>query len=85
MNITKENIDPLNAIVKVDIVADDYQDKVTDILNDYRKKANIPGFRKGHVPMGMVKKQYGKSVMIDEVNKLLQDSLNKLTLLQRIN
>ena len=77
MNITKENIDALNAVVKVDIIADDYQEKVTKILNDYRKKANIPGFRKGHVPMGMVKKQYGKSIMVDEVNKLLQDSLSK--------
>ena len=77
MNITKENVDALNAVVKVDIVADDYQNKVTEVLQDYRKKADIPGFRKGHVPMGMVKKQYGKSVMIDEVNKLLQDSLNK--------
>ena len=77
MNITKENVDALNAVVKVDIVADDYQEKVTKVLTDYRKKADIPGFRKGHVPMGMVKKQYGKSVMIDEVNKLLQDSLNK--------
>ena len=77
MNITKENVDALNAVVKVDIVANDYQDKVTKVLTDYRKSANIPGFRKGHVPMGMVKKQYGKSVMIDEVNKLLQESLNK--------
>lgn len=77
MNITKENVDALNAVVKVDIVAEDYQAKVTEVLTDYRKKADIPGFRKGHVPMGMVKKQYGKSVMIDEVNKLLQDSLNK--------
>lgn len=77
MNITKENIDALNAVVKVDIVADDYQAKVTDLLTDYRKKADVPGFRKGHVPMGMIKKQYGKSIMIDEVNKLLQESLNK--------
>jgi len=77
MNITKENVDALNAVVKVDIVAEDYQPKVTEVLQDYRKKANIPGFRKGHVPMGMVKKQYGKSIMIDEVNKLLQESLNK--------
>ncbi|MDG2194693.1 MAG: trigger factor [Polaribacter sp.] len=77
MNITKENVDALNAVVKVDIVAEDYQTKVTEILQDYRKKADIPGFRKGHVPMGMVKKQYGKSIMIDEVNKLLQESLNK--------
>ena len=77
MNITKENIDALNAVVKVDIVADDYQAKVDQLLADYRKKADIPGFRKGHVPMGMIKKQYGKSIMIDEVNKLLQESLNK--------
>ncbi len=77
MNITKENVDALNAVVKVDIVAEDYQTKVSEVLQDYRKKADIPGFRKGHVPMGMVKKQYGKSVMIDEVNKLLQESLNK--------
>ena len=77
MDITRENIDALNAVVKVDIIADDYQPKVDKILVDYRKKADIPGFRKGHVPMGMIKKQYEKSVMIDEVNKLLQDSLNK--------
>jgi trigger factor len=77
MDITRENTDALNAVVKVDIIADDYQPKVDKILVDYRKKADIPGFRKGHVPMGMIKKQYGKSVMIDEVNKLLQDSLNK--------
>ena len=77
MYITRENTDALNAVVKVDIIADDYQPKVDKILVDYRKKADIPGFRKGHVPMGMIKKQYEKSVMIDEVNKLLQDSLNK--------
>ena len=77
MNITKENIDALNAVITVDIVADDYQTKVTSLLTDYRKKADIPGFRKGHVPMGMIKKQYGKSIMMDEVNKLLQESLNK--------
>jgi trigger factor len=76
MNITKESIDSLNAVVKVDIAAADYQGKVETILQDYRKKADIPGFRKGHVPMGMVKKQYGKSIMIDEINKMLQESLN---------
>jgi len=77
MNITRENIDDLNAVVKVDIAKEDYSDKVEQILTDYRKTANIPGFRKGHVPMGMVKKQYGKAVLIDEVNKLLQDALSK--------
>lgn len=77
MNITRENIDDLNAVLKVDIAKEDYSGKVEKVLKDYRKNANIPGFRKGHVPMGMVKKQYGKAVLVDEVNKLLQDALNK--------
>ena len=77
MNITKEQIDDLNAVVKVAITKDDYQDKVETILKDYRKQANIPGFRKGQVPMGLIKKQYGKAILVDEVNKLLQDNLNK--------
>lgn len=77
MNITKEQLDDLNAIVKVAITKDDYEDKVNKILNDYRKQANIPGFRKGQVPMGLIKKQYGRAVLVDEVNKLLQDNLNK--------
>ena len=85
MNITKENIDALNAVVKVDIKAEDYQDKVTSVLNDYRKQANIPGFRKGNVPMGMVKKQYGKSVKIDEVNKLIQESLNNFLVEEKLD
>lgn len=77
MNITKEKIDELNSIIRIDIVNEDYQKKVDSVLSDYRKKANIPGFRKGHVPMSLVKKQYGKSAIIDEVNKLLQDTLSK--------
>ena len=85
MNITKENIDALNAVIKVAIVADDYRAKVDQMLSDYRKKADIPGFRKGHVPMGMIKKQYEKSIMIDEVNKLLQDSLNKFLTEEKID
>ncbi|MCH2491099.1 MAG: trigger factor [Flavobacteriales bacterium] len=76
MNITKKDIDSLNAVVTVEISKDDYSEKVHKILNDYRKNANIPGFRKGHVPMGMVKKQYGKAVLVEEVNKLLQDKLH---------
>lgn len=77
MNISKEQIDDLNAVVKVDISKEDYQDKVEKILKDYRRQANIPGFRKGQVPMGLIKKQYGRAVLVDEVNKLLQDNLNK--------
>ena len=77
MNITKEQIDALNAVVTVAVSKEDYQEKVQTILNDYKKSANIPGFRKGHVPMGLIKKQYGKAVLVDEVNKLIQDNLNK--------
>lgn len=85
MNITRENIDALNAVVKVDIAKEDYSDKVEQILTDYRKSANIPGFRKGHVPMGMVKKQYGKAVLVDEVNKLLQDALGKYLVEEKLD
>jgi len=77
MNITKEQIDDLNAVVKVAITKDDYEEKVNTILKDYRKRADIPGFRKGQVPFGLIKKQYGKAVLVDEVNKLLQDNLSK--------
>lgn len=76
MEITKKDIDSLNAIVTVEVKEEDYSGKVQKILTDYRKTANIPGFRKGHVPMGMVKKQYGKAVLVEEVNKLLQDALH---------
>jgi trigger factor len=76
MNIKKEDIDALNAVVKIDIVAEDYQAKVATLLADHRKKANVPGFRKGQVPIGMIKKQHGKSILMEEVNKLLQESLN---------
>lgn len=85
MNITRTNIDNLNAVVKVDIAKEDYSDKVEKILTDYRKSANIPGFRKGHVPMTLVKKQYGKAVLVDEVNKLLQDALNKYLVEEKLD
>ncbi len=76
MNITKEQIDELNAVLTVAITKDDYQEKVDSVLKDYKKQANIPGFRKGQVPIGLIKKQYGKAVLVDEVNKLIQDNLN---------
>ncbi len=76
MEITKKDIDSLNAVLTVAIKEEDYSEKVQKILKDYRKTANIPGFRKGHVPMGMVKKQYGKAVLIEEVNKILQEAIH---------
>ena len=85
MNITKESIDKLNSVVRIDITTEDYQNKVESVLKDYRNKANIPGFRKGHVPMSFVKKQYGKSVVIDEVNKLLQDALSNYLIEEKLD
>ncbi len=76
MNFTKETIDELNAVVKVKLGPEDYSDRVEKILKDYQKKANVPGFRPGKVPSGMIKKMYGKSILVDEINKILYDSLN---------
>lgn len=75
MQITRTDVDALNAKVAITIEQNDFTDKVQSILKDYRKNANIPGFRKGHVPMGMIKKQYETAVTADEVNKLLQEKL----------
>lgn len=76
MNITKQQTDALNATVTINVTKEDYSDKVQKTLSNYRKNANIPGFRKGHVPMSLIEKQYGKAVLLDEVNKILQESLN---------
>lgn len=84
MNITRENLDALNAVVKIDIVAEDYQAKVTELLTERRKKADLPGFRKGQVPMGMIKKQHGTAIVMEEVNKLLQQSLNNYLANQKL-
>ena len=75
MNITRENTGDLTATLKVSIVPEDYNEKVNKLLKDYQKKANIPGFRPGHVPFGMVNKMYGKAIMAEEINKLISDSL----------
>lgn len=76
MNITRENINELNATVTVKIEKSDYADSVDNVLKDYRKKANMPGFRPGKVPAGLVKKMYGKAVLAEEVNKLLEKNLS---------
>ncbi|HUH26096.1 MAG TPA: trigger factor [Flavobacterium sp.] len=76
MNITRNNVDALNAVITIDLVKADFEEKVAKVLTDYRKNANIPGFRKGQVPMSLVKKQYGQAILFEEVNKLLQDNLS---------
>jgi trigger factor len=77
MNISKTDLDALNAVVTITLDRKDYEKRVDSVLGDYKKNANIPGFRKGHVPIGMIKKQYEKAVIADEVNKLLRDNLEK--------
>jgi trigger factor len=77
MNILKENIDDLNALLKVEIKKVDYEEKVEKVLRDYRKKANVKGFRPGMVPIGLVRKMYGKAVQLDEINKLVSESIHK--------
>ncbi|MFT7251144.1 MAG: trigger factor [Flavobacterium sp.] len=85
MNITRENVDALNAIVTVTVTKGDYSDKVAKILEDHRKNANIPGFRKGAVPMSVIQKQYGKAVLLEEVNKFLQKSLNDYLVKEKLD
>lgn len=85
MNITRNNIDALNAVITVKIAKNDYADKVERVLADYRKNASIKGFRKGAVPMSLINKQHGKAVLLEEVNKLLQDNLNKYLTAEKID
>jgi len=77
MNITRENVDNLNAILKINVVKPDYEEKVETLLKDYRKKATIKGFRPGMVPIGMIRKIYGRAVQIDEINKIVTDGIQK--------
>jgi trigger factor len=76
MNITQEKIDDLNAIVKIKIAPEDYTEKVDKLIKEQAKKATIPGFRKGMVPAGHIKRMYGKSILVEEVNNLLSQTLN---------
>lgn len=77
MNVSLKNNDAVSGIVKLEIGKADYADQVEKSLRSFRQKANVPGFRKGMVPMGMVKKMYGKHVLIEEVNKLVSENLFK--------
>jgi len=76
MNISRENLDDLNAVIRIGIEPVDYQAKVDAALAEYRKKARFDGFRPGKVPPGLVKKMYGKSIQADEIQRLLSDTLN---------
>jgi trigger factor len=77
MNISQEKTGSLGAIVKINIDPEDYQPRVDKAIKDQAKKAKIPGFRPGMVPPSHIKKMYGKSILVDEINNLLSDTLNK--------
>ena len=77
MQITQQNLDALNAEITVQIVPADYEPQVEKSLKDYRKKMQMPGFRPGHVPASVVKQRYGKAILAEEINKVLQDAIYK--------
>lgn len=87
MDTSLISVDSVNAILKIEVKKADYQVKVDEAVKTFRKKANVPGFRSGTVPVGMVKKMYGKSILADEVNKLVGEGIynyiqeNKLNIL----
>ncbi|MEC9108147.1 MAG: trigger factor [Bacteroidota bacterium] len=75
MNITSNYIDDLNGKIIIEVEQKDYSEQVNSVLKKYSKSANIPGFRKGNVPIGLIRKQYGKAVIMDEINKLIDKEL----------
>lgn len=76
MEITRENTDDLNAILRIKINKADYENRVENVLKDYRKKANIKGFRPGMVPIGVIRKMYGSAVKVDEINKIISENIH---------
>jgi trigger factor len=77
MNISKQSIDALNAEITIEVSPNDYEGKVSDALKRVQRQAAMPGFRPGKVPAGLIKKQYGTQILVDELNKLLNDTIHK--------
>lgn len=85
MNISFENVDKVNALLTIKLEKADYEEKVTAALKDFKKKANMPGFRPGQVPMGLLKKRFGTEITAEEVNKILGHEIYKYIREQKIN
>jgi trigger factor len=85
MNIKKDSIDELNAVLTIKIEKPDYEERVNNILKDYRRKAKFDGFRPGKVPQGLVNKMYRKPVLAEEINKVLAESLSKYLVDEKLN
>ncbi len=85
MDISRENKDGLNAVLTVKISKADYEERVETVLKDYRRKANIRGFRPGMVPIGLIRSMYGNAVKVDEINKLVSESVHKYLVDEKID
>lgn len=85
MNVSLQNIDKVSALLTVKLEKADYQEKVDKALKSFRQKAQMPGFRKGMIPMNLIKKMYGKSVLAEEVNKLLSETVFKYIQDNKVN
>ncbi len=85
MQVTKENKDDLNAIIRIQVEKQDYEKDVNDKLKEYKRKANMPGFRPGMVPMGMIKRMYYKPVLLEEINRLVSETLTKFIDDEKLN
>lgn len=76
MDIVRDNVDDLNAVLTVKVQPEDYQKQYNTTLSNYKKQANIPGFRPGKIPMGVIKKRFGKSVLAEEMNKVINEGIH---------
>ena len=85
MNVSMQNVDKVSALLTVNIEKADYQERVEKVLKKYRQQVNMPGFRKGMVPMSLIKKQFGKSAMAEEVDKLMQEKVNEYIRENKVN
>ena len=85
MKVSFENPDKINGRLTITVEENDYKEEVDKTLKDYRKKANVPGFRPGQVPMGMIKRQFGASVKMDAINKIVGEQINKYITDNKIN
>ena len=85
MNISLQNVDNVSAVLTVQIEKADYQENVEKALKTLRQRVNMPGFRKGMVPMGIIRKQYGSSVLVEEVDKLMQEKVNNYIRENKVN
>ncbi len=85
MNISRDNTDELNAVLRIKIEKEDYEERVHNVLGDYRRKARIDGFRPGKVPFGLISKMYRRPVLVEEINKILSEAITKYLIDEKLN